>query len=121
MSPALSALYIYPLKSAAAVSLQTAMVLPRGLRGDRRWMVVDDKGRFITSRELPTLLGLRAHADATGLALESPDGSRLHIETPRAESPAAEVSVWSDDVTAHSCSVLMLGRRAGESTQDHHE
>ena len=44
----LSSLYLYPVKSTAPLAVETAQVEPRGLRHDRRWMVVDAGGRFIT-------------------------------------------------------------------------
>lgn len=39
------------------------MVEERGLSGDRRWMVVDTAGRFLTGRELPRLTLIRARGD----------------------------------------------------------
>jgi len=63
----LSGLYLHPIKSTAPLAVETALVEPRGLRDDRRWMVVDADGRFITGRELPRLTLVRALPDAHGL------------------------------------------------------
>ena len=52
----LSALYRYPLKSAAAEVLSHSLVGAQGLIGDRRWMLVDVvSGRFLTQRALPAI------------------------------------------------------------------
>ena len=40
------ALRYYPVKSLAAVVTESAYVERRGLRGDRRWMLVDGKGEL---------------------------------------------------------------------------
>lgn len=48
-------LYIYPIKSLGAVSLSKAVVENEGLRGDRRFMLVDAQGKFITQRTRPEL------------------------------------------------------------------
>lgn len=46
----LSQIWIYPIKSLGGISLQTAKVMPKGLQFDRRWMLVDSNGQFITQR-----------------------------------------------------------------------
>lgn len=55
-----TALMLYPVKSLAGVALADWGLEARGLRGDRRWGVVDASGAKVTAREVPTLLGLRA-------------------------------------------------------------
>ncbi|MFN0034365.1 MAG: MOSC N-terminal beta barrel domain-containing protein, partial [Saprospiraceae bacterium] len=47
----LSEIWIYPIKSLGGIALQEAVPERRGLRYDRRWMLVDDTGRFVTQRE----------------------------------------------------------------------
>jgi len=46
----LSQIWIYPVKSLGGISLQTAKVMPKGLQFDRRWMLVDSTGQFLTQR-----------------------------------------------------------------------
>ena len=46
---------IYPIKSTRRIAVHESEVLPRGLPWDRRWMLVDEEGRFITARQHPTL------------------------------------------------------------------
>ena len=51
----ISHLFIYPIKSLGAVSLSNAWLEKEGLRGDRRFMLVDSAGKFITQRTRPEL------------------------------------------------------------------
>ncbi len=50
-----SGLTIYPVKSCRGVAVKQAFLEPQGLKFDRRWMVVDESGRFLTQREYPRL------------------------------------------------------------------
>ena len=43
------------MKAARAVDLDESRVEPWGLAGDRRWLLVDGNGRFISQREKPSL------------------------------------------------------------------
>ncbi|GAB3743948.1 MOSC domain-containing protein [Lysobacter olei] len=96
----LSGLYIYPVKSTAPLAVEQAVVEPRGLQHDRRWMVVDEQGKFLTGRQLPQLTLVRATPDATGLVLEAPDMPSLRV----AMAPIGgtlPVTVWKSAVDAH--------------------
>lgn len=48
-------LRIYPVKSLAGSTLQQAELQPRGFKDDRRWMLIDENGRFVSQREYPFL------------------------------------------------------------------
>ena len=95
----LSNLYLHPIKSTAPLAVETAVVEPRGMRHDRRWMVVDAEGRFITGRELPQLTLVRAQPNAGGLLLQAPGMPLLQVPFPK--TPATvPVSVWKSNVDA---------------------
>ena len=51
----LTAINIYPIKSLAGISLTESVVGSRGLRYDRRWMLVTPEGKFLTQREYPAM------------------------------------------------------------------
>ena len=46
-----SQLFIYPIKSLGGIELSSAEVDKRGLKNDRRWMLVDNNNQFMTQRE----------------------------------------------------------------------
>ena len=52
----LSEINIYPIKSTKGIALQSAQVGRRGIEFDRRWMLVDESGKFISQREVPRFL-----------------------------------------------------------------
>lgn len=95
----LSSLYLYPIKSTAPLVVEAALVEPRGLRDDRRWMVVDADGRFITGRQLPRLTLVRAQPGPDGLSLDAPGMPTLQVPFPQT-SVTVPVNVWKSDVAA---------------------
>jgi len=97
--PTLSALHIYPLKSCAPRTLDAAVVEARGLAYDRRWMVVDASGKFLTGRQYPRLTLISAVPDGDALRLDAPGMPALRIEPPQASDPRIDTAVWGARVT----------------------
>jgi uncharacterized protein YcbX len=62
----LSAIWRYPVKSLAGERLDRATLGPLGLHGDRVVQVYDGRGRLVTARTFPRLLGLRATLGSDG-------------------------------------------------------
>jgi uncharacterized protein YcbX len=62
----LASIHIYPLKAGRAVDLGESVVEPWGLAGDRRWLVIDGNGRFVSQREEPALALVTAAYPAAG-------------------------------------------------------
>ena len=56
MSLYVEALVIYPVKSCEGITLQEAEVGVHGFKYDRKWVIVDDEGAFVTRRSLPKLV-----------------------------------------------------------------
>lgn len=93
-------LYVHPLKSAASLPLGALDIQARGPAHDRRWMVVDDSGKFVTGRTRPQMVLLLARPVPGGLQLEAPGRSPLHVAEPGAGAAHREVEVWGDRVRA---------------------
>ena len=91
---------VYPLKSAAGVPLAVCRVEARGLAADRRWMVVGPEGRFLTGREHPRLVLVRARLGDEVLLLDAPGLAPLTVSF-AAPEPGREavrhVTIWADD------------------------
>ena len=68
--PTVSALFIYPIKSCASVSMTELVYTSRGLENDRRFMVVDLDGKAITQRENPRLAHISPNVTAAGLRVD---------------------------------------------------
>lgn len=93
-------IFIHPIKSGAALSVDQARVEPRGLEFDRRWMVVDEDGRFLTGREFPRLTLVNCQPVDTILQCHAPGMSVLEAAIPGDDSEVIEVCVWKDEVLA---------------------
>ena len=104
----LSALWTYPIKSAGGVSLQRSEVVPRGLKHDRRWMVMGTGGEVLTQRQLPQMRRIRVSLlpgtdvqDA--LWVEAPGMPPLRV--PRSpQGPLFQTRIWNDAAAAHAVS-----------------
>ena len=72
-------LWIHPVKSCAAVSVQEAQLTPTGLAWDRAWMVVDAEGEFVTQRELPRMALVQPKLKHSEMVLRAPGMLALHI------------------------------------------
>ncbi|MFN7012054.1 MAG: MOSC domain-containing protein [Allorhizobium sp.] len=94
-----SELNIYPLKSARRITVPAARVEASGLSGDRRMMLVDPSGHFITQRELPALARLVALPQATHLHLSLAGGPEMMVAPPHPER-RMNVAIWKSIVSA---------------------
>jgi uncharacterized protein YcbX len=111
-----SDLFIYPLKSARGIALQSSTVSVFGLAGDRRAMIVDPSGHFISQRELQVLARVEAQPWPTFLRLEIQGSACIDVPPPSPDR-RMDVTVWksvvnaavADDDTNHALSDL-LGR-----------
>ncbi len=98
-SGTVTALYVYPVKSCAGVLVQEAIMLETGLEFDRAWMVVDDKGEFLTQRELPRMALIQPQLKHYEMVLRAPGMLALHVKLDEVEAPV-QVRVWGDEVAA---------------------
>lgn len=95
----LTAINRFPVKSCRGESVDSAIVEPWGLRGDRRWMLVDDEGTVITAREVNRLVLVHPEITDGGLRVTAPDLPPLDVATP---DPSAQtpVAIWSSRLDA---------------------
>ena len=102
MSLRLTDVWRYPVKSCRGQRLEEAVVERWGLAGDRRWMVVDGAGRFVTGREHPRLvLVTPALAGDNAIRLSAPGLPDLTVPVPGAgTAPLTRVRVWSSELDA---------------------
>ena len=103
MSIAISGLYIYPIKSCGGISLERSAIGMAGLHNDRRWMVVDEQGVFLTQRSHPAMARIRTDLRDGYLIVTAPGQPRLDIPVDVVEdddSVRRRVKVWRDEVDA---------------------
>ena len=95
-------LYLYPIKSLGGISVQEAQVEERGFKYDRRWMLVDQSGEFLTQRQHPQLALLQVALGESELSVFSKvDPYReISFDMEMNSGKELQVSVWGDVVTA---------------------
>ena len=93
-------LILYPVKSCAGVSVKEALLTETGLEFDRAWMVVDERGDFLTQRELPRMALIQPQLKYHEMILRAPGMLALHVKLDEVEAPV-RVQVWDDEVAAY--------------------
>lgn len=96
-----SALYVYPVKSLGGIALETSEVEERGLKYDRRWMLVNEKNELVTQRTHVKMSLLKVAIQDDGLLvshLES--GAKFLIPFEPQTAERLTVTVWDDTLEA---------------------
>ena len=99
MAAHLHSLHLYPVKGLRGLTLAAAAVMRPGIDGDRRWLVVDADGRFLTQREIGAMARLDAVPTADGLLLRCGDRSQP-VFRPAPGGPRREVVIWQNRLSA---------------------
>jgi len=105
----ISEINIYPVKSTKGIRLEAAHVERRGLRLDRRWMVVDESGVFISQRDLTKLALISTSLGETTLSLDAPGRPPLSLPLVPDGASFMNARVWDDAVR-----VCSMGKVADE-------
>ena len=105
--PTLTQLHVYPVKSLGGISLTQSDVCARGLRHDRRWMVVDPNARFLTQREYPRMALIRPGLTDDALTLDAPGMPTLPVPFTPPQANFLTVRVWRS-----VCEALPVGAEA---------
>jgi uncharacterized protein YcbX len=90
----ISEISIYPIKSLKGISLDSAVVERRGLRHDRRWMLVTPDGMFFTQRDFPHMALIEVAIGGGGLDVLSPQAGKMHIPFEPDKGERKRVTVW---------------------------
>ncbi len=96
----LSGLFIYPIKACAGLALPRAAVVERGLAADRRYMVADRNGRFVTQRELPRLCLVETALEGERLVISAPGIGSLSLPSALDKGERVRFQVWSSQGSA---------------------
>jgi len=101
---AVSDLYIYPIKSTGGISLPHSSIDALGLAFDRRFVISDNTGQFITARTEPTLCLVTTALTEHGLTLSAPGMETLTLAYKNFNHHYKKVYVWGDVIAAQLCS-----------------
>ncbi len=75
----LSRIRLYPIKGCAGTDVQEAHMDERGLRYDRRWLLVNELGLGLQQFDFPRLACITVSLDDDGLCIQAPGMSVLRI------------------------------------------
>lgn len=95
-------IYIYPIKSLGGIRLEEAILEERGLRYDRRWMLVDRDGVFLSQRKHPKMALLQTAISGEFIKVYLKDQPEMSINIPfdPISGDMLSVSVWDDTFQA---------------------
>ena len=95
MTLRLAGINIYPIKSCRGIALSEWETDAFGLRYDRRWMVVDDGGTFITQRKHPRMALVEVKLGNGVLQIDAPGMPTLETSLHPAPAVVTQVVVWN--------------------------
>lgn len=103
----LAGITLYPIKSARGIPFDEWEVDDFGLRYDRRFMLVDPAGLFLTQRDHPRMALISPELADGRLRVNAPGMPTLDVPLEPRPTVATRVSVWED-----SCDATWLGEAA---------
>ncbi len=94
----LTQINIYPIKSLGGISLSSAMVEKRGLRYDRRWMLINSNNDFMTQRQYPKMALLQPSLEDRFLVINHKKEKITSLKIPiqNHSNEEIEVPIWDD-------------------------
>ncbi len=96
----LTQIWMYPIKSLGGISLLSAQVLGKGLRHDRRRMLVDNTNTAITQRVYPKMALFKTSMSSEQLQVKFGESNlKVSLEAQDLSRPL-DVTIWNDRVKA---------------------
>jgi hypothetical protein len=92
----LSEINIYPIKSTRRIALQESEVPAAGLPWDRRWMLIDAGGGFVTARQHPRLALVETRIGEDCLHVSGPGCDALDVPLAAGVGELVSATLWKD-------------------------
>ena len=98
----LEEIHIYPIKSLPGVRVSNSVVMEKGLQYDRRLMLIDERGQFMTQRTRPEMCLFHVTLNGSEFSIEDKSGiqiEKLKIDLSKSWSGTIiNAVVWDDEV-----------------------
>jgi uncharacterized protein YcbX len=110
----ISEINIYPVKSFSGISLNESVVEKRGFQFDRRWMLTDENGEFLTQREFPKMATLSISIKDNCLEISDSENEKIEVPFEFEKSEMQKVRVWQS-----ICDAFVLPENINEWLSDY--
>lgn len=93
-------IYVYPIKSLGGVRMESANLEERGFEHDRRWMLVDENGMFLSQRTIHRMALLGVEITKEGLKVSEKNNCNNYLLVPFGplSDKMIQVGIWEDEV-----------------------
>lgn len=105
----LSSIHLYPVKSLAGISVKEWPVTITGLQYDRKWMLIDPAGNFLSQRKLPAMALINTALDQHRLILSAPGMEDLSLPLQPEDGESVNCTIWADH-----CQAIKISAHADE-------
>jgi len=105
----LSQIFLYPIKSLAGIQVQSWLVDKNGLRYDRKWMLVDEDGQFMSQRRLPQMALIKTRIEQDHLIVSAAGMEDMRLALQPDGGDDIEVIIWHD-----RCAAKIVSKQADE-------
>lgn len=98
----LSQIFIYPIKSLGGIPLLSSIAEERGLKYDRRWMLIDENDSFLTQRQYPqmALLNVTIEGEFLSVSLKLDASEKISLPLLSSSKKTLSVKIWEDTCPA---------------------
>ena len=100
MAITVSQLNVFPVKGLKGIAVESSAATGRGLAHDRRFVVVDGGGRFLSQRELPLMATVWTDIAGGELRLAAPDHDEVAVPLEPAGGEPLVATVWESECAA---------------------
>lgn len=98
MTSKLENISIYPIKSCAGIDLPSSEVLDRGFPLDRRWLLTDRDGLFLSQRKIPKMGQIKLTLSEDHLTVNYPDKDPLLLDLNLQSNIKKDTQIWKDSI-----------------------
>jgi MOSC domain-containing protein len=94
----LTGIFVYPVKAMAGIALNNVNLEERGMKLDRRWMLIDQNNRFICQRQIPQLALFTLEIQESCLKVFWQEQSIIIPFDESTYTSQTKASVWDDKI-----------------------
>ncbi|KJV07334.1 MOSC domain-containing protein [Methylocucumis oryzae] len=96
----LSQMTLYPIKSLAGVNVSQWPVIATGFKYDRKWMLIDAQGRFMSQRNSPRMALIHVELSEHALQISAPMQGTLTLPLTQHSERRVDCTIWQDQCRA---------------------